>query len=98
MATGNFSGASTAVVVSAPSYGTPGRSQHGRIYVVDTDKDGTLPLENIDLDTKAHAILDGVEENGRFGTALAVVDLNMDGIDDLAVGASSTGLYKYYWA
>lgn len=82
------------MVVGAPNYGTPGRSQYGRVYVVDSDKDGALPAQNINLlDNKAHVVLDGLEENSRFGTALAVVDLNMDGIDDLVVSASSTGWF-----
>ena len=51
-----------------------------------------LPDINLNLDSDADMILDGSVENGRFGTALAVVDLNKDGIDDLAISAPSTGL------
>lgn len=78
-------------MLSAPSYGTPGRSQYGRVYIVNTNKDGSLPLDALDLDTQSQAILDGFIENGKFGTGLAVVDLNKDGVDDLAVSAPSTG-------
>jgi glycosylphosphatidylinositol phospholipase D len=60
--------------------------------VVNSDKDGSLPLDAMDLDTEAHKVLDGVIENGKFGTGLAVVDLNRDGVDDLAVSAPSTGV------
>ncbi len=33
----------------------------------------------------------GLQLNGRFGTGLAVVDINADGLSDLAVGAPSVG-------
>lgn len=57
-----------------------------------SNADSGLPNENLNLDASADMILDGIVENGRFGTALAVVDLNRDGVDDLAVSASSTGM------
>ena len=57
-----------------------------------SNADSGLPNEDLNLDSSANMILDGIVENGRFGTALAVVDLNRDGVDDLAVSASSTGI------
>ncbi|KAK2566631.1 Phosphatidylinositol-glycan-specific phospholipase D [Acropora cervicornis] len=88
---GNFGGVSPSLVISAPGYGIPGNSQHGRVYFVDRNRGRGLPDINLNLDSDADKILDGSVENGRFGTALAVVDLNKDGIDDLAVSAPSTG-------
>lgn len=87
---GNFGGVSHSLVISAPGYGIPGNSQHGRVYFVDRSRGRGLPDINLNLDSDADKILDGSVENGRFGTALAVVDLNKDGIDDLAVSAPST--------
>ena len=89
---GNFGGVSPSLVISAPGYGIPGNSQHGRVYFVDRNRGRGLPDINLNLDSDADKILDGSVENGRFGTALAVADLNKDGIDDLAVSAPSTGL------
>lgn len=89
---GNFGGVSPSLVISAPGYGTPGNGQHGRVYFVDSNTGRGLPDINLNLDSDADKILDGRVENGRFGTALAVVDLNKDGIDDLAISAPSTGL------
>ena len=79
-------------MIGAPGYGSPGHSQHGRIYLVTSMTDGSLPSKDINLDVSANMILDGMVDNGRFGTAVAVVDLNRDKVDDVAVSAPSTGL------
>lgn len=57
-----------------------------------SNADNGLPNKDLNLDVSANKILDGTVENGRFGTAVAVVDLNRDGVDDLAVSAPSTGM------
>jgi len=38
--------------------------------------------------------LEGFQPSGRFGSALAVLDFNKDGMPDLAVGAPSVGSEK----
>lgn len=91
LAYGNFSGLSLSLVIGAPGYGTPGNSQHGRVYLVTSNTESGLPSRNFNLDSDADMILNGTVENGRFGTAVAVADLNRDGLDDLAVSAPSTG-------
>lgn len=88
---GNFNGLNHSLVIGAPGYGMPGYCQHGRIYLVTGTTDGGLPSKDLNLDVSANMILDGMVENGRFGTGMAVVDLNRDGVDDLAVSAPSTG-------
>ena len=92
LAYGNFNGQNISLVIGAPGYGTPGNSQHGRVYLVTGDADSGLPDKDLDLDVSANMILDGTVENGRFGTAVAVVDFNKDGVDDLAVSAPATGM------
>ncbi|EDO26775.1 predicted protein, partial [Nematostella vectensis] len=105
ISSGNFSGVNTSLVISAPEYGTPGRSQYGKVYLIHSDKGGSFPFHDMDLDECADMSLDGIVPNGRFGYDLAVSDLNKDGIDDLAVSAPSEGadnlqytgaVYVYY--
>lgn len=95
LAYGNFSGLSLSLVIGAPGYGTPGNSQHGCVYLVTSKAESGLPSRNFNLDSDADMILNGTVENGRFGTAVAVADLNQDGLDDLAISAPSTGGFKY---
>ncbi|XP_062474036.1 phosphatidylinositol-glycan-specific phospholipase D isoform X2 [Pezoporus occidentalis] len=78
------------LVVGAPGYSTLGHFQIGRVYVVYGNQSG-LPPEDMDLDEKADQILQGHQPSGRFGSALAVLDFNEDGVPDLAIGAPSVG-------
>ncbi|XP_065484792.1 phosphatidylinositol-glycan-specific phospholipase D isoform X1 [Caloenas nicobarica] len=78
------------LVVGAPGYSTLGRVQIGRVYVVYGNQSG-LPPEDMDLDGKADQALQGYQPSGRFGSALAVLDFNEDGVLDLAIGAPSVG-------
>ncbi|XP_030335565.1 phosphatidylinositol-glycan-specific phospholipase D isoform X1 [Strigops habroptila] len=78
------------LVVGAPGYSSLGRFQIGRVYVVYGNQSG-LPPEDVDLDEKADQILQGHQPSGRFGSALAVLDFNEDGVSDLAIGAPSVG-------
>ncbi|MEE6464798.1 hypothetical protein FKM82_006356 [Ascaphus truei] len=78
------------LVVGAPGYSTLGQVQVGRVYIVYSKKAG-LPSVNMDLDKDADVLLQGFEPSGRFGSAVAVLDFNVDGQLDLAVGAPSVG-------
>nr|XP_013796640.1 PREDICTED: phosphatidylinositol-glycan-specific phospholipase D [Apteryx mantelli mantelli] len=78
------------LVVGAPGYSTLGHVQIGRVYIVYGKQSG-LPPEDMDLDEKADQVLEGHQPSGRFGSALAVLDFNDDGVPDLAVGAPSVG-------
>nr|XP_037861679.1 phosphatidylinositol-glycan-specific phospholipase D isoform X4 [Chlorocebus sabaeus] len=78
------------LVVGAPGYSRPGRIHIGRVYLI-YGNDLGLPPVDLDLDKEAHRILEGFQPSGRFGSALAVLDFNMDGVPDLAVGAPSVG-------
>nr|O70362.1 RecName: Full=Phosphatidylinositol-glycan-specific phospholipase D; Short=PI-G PLD; AltName: Full=Glycoprotein phospholipase D; AltName: Full=Glycosyl-phosphatidylinositol-specific phospholipase D; Short=GPI-PLD; Short=GPI-specific phospholipase D; Flags: Precursor [Mus musculus]AAC77799.1 glycosylphosphatidylinositol-specific phospholipase D precursor [Mus musculus] len=90
------------LVVGAPGYSHPGRFQIGRVYII---YGNDLGLPPIDLDLNKEGILEGFQPSGRFGSALAVLDFNQDGLPDLAVGAPSVGsgqltyngsVYVYY--
>ncbi|XP_070798570.1 phosphatidylinositol-glycan-specific phospholipase D isoform X2 [Pituophis catenifer annectens] len=78
------------LVVGAPGYSHLGQIQLGRIYIVYGNESG-LPHSNLDLDQEADEILEGTKPSGRFGSAIAILDFNVDGILDLAVGAPSVG-------
>ncbi|XP_045722056.2 phosphatidylinositol-glycan-specific phospholipase D [Mirounga angustirostris] len=81
------------LVVGAPGYSHPGHSQVGRVYLVYGSELGLPPLD-LDLDKEAHVTLEGFQPSGRFGSSLAVLDFNKDGVPDLAVGAPSVGSEK----
>ncbi|XP_057554047.1 phosphatidylinositol-glycan-specific phospholipase D isoform X2 [Hippopotamus amphibius kiboko] len=81
------------LVVGAPGYSRPGHIHVGRVYLIYGSNLG-LPLVNLDLDEEAHGILEGFQPAGRFGSAVAVLDFNKDGVPDLAVGAPSVGSEK----
>jgi len=76
------------VVVGAPGAGDPGDAQRGSVYVVTgrTVRDRALLHA-----AEADQVLQGPEPRGRFGWALALVDLNADRILDLAVSSPLAG-------
>ncbi|XP_042317562.1 phosphatidylinositol-glycan-specific phospholipase D isoform X2 [Sceloporus undulatus] len=78
------------LVAGAPGYSQLGHVQIGRVYIVYGNESG-LPHTNLDLDQEADEILEGKKPSGRFGSAIAVLDFNEDGIMDVAVGAPSVG-------
>ncbi|XP_044941041.1 phosphatidylinositol-glycan-specific phospholipase D isoform X1 [Mustela putorius furo] len=81
------------LVVGAPGYSRPGHPQVGRVYLLYGNELGLPPID-LDLDREAHVTLEGFQPSGRFGSALAVLDFNKDGVPDLAVGAPSVGSEK----
>ncbi|XP_036615846.1 phosphatidylinositol-glycan-specific phospholipase D isoform X2 [Trichosurus vulpecula] len=81
------------LVVGAPGYSRSGHVQVGRVYLLYSNDIG-LPPVDLDLDKEAHLILEGFQPSGRFGSSLAVLDFNQDGLLDLAVGAPSVGAKK----
>ncbi|XP_058523417.1 phosphatidylinositol-glycan-specific phospholipase D [Ochotona princeps] len=78
------------LIVGAPGYSRTGHIQVGRVYVLHGNNLGLPPID-LDLDREAHVTLEGFQPAGRFGSALAVLDFNKDGVLDLAVGAPSVG-------
>uniref|UniRef100_A0A8D0GVE1 Phosphatidylinositol-glycan-specific phospholipase D n=1 Tax=Sphenodon punctatus TaxID=8508 RepID=A0A8D0GVE1_SPHPU len=78
------------LIVGAPGYSRLGHVQIGRVYIVYNNESG-LPHGNMNLDKKADEVLEGSQPSGRFGSAVAVLDFNEDGVLDLAVGAPSVG-------
>ncbi|KAM9307705.1 phosphatidylinositol-glycan-specific phospholipase D [Gastrophryne carolinensis] len=78
------------LVIGAPGFSSLGNIQVGSVYVVYGNESG-LPSVDMDLDKEANIMLRGTEPSGRFGSSVAVLDFNVDGLPDLAVGAPSVG-------
>lgn len=72
----------TNLVVGAPGYWTPGNFSVGKIQIF--TEEGNYSLT-------------GTETGSRFGDGIAVVDLNRDGIPDLAVSAPGTGWGQLFY-
>ena len=79
------------LAMGGPGYGLQGHPQLGMVHVT-YGMDAITGHEPVDLSVRgADITLTGADEFGRFGWALAVVDLNADGLDDLAVSAPTVG-------
>ncbi len=89
LATGRFGGR-TQVAIGVPGYSLPQQAQVGGVQVRSVFPDGSVDAL-IEGPIEGPIDLVGHEPHARFGWALAVVDLNADGRDDLAVGAPTTG-------
>ncbi len=72
------------LVIGAPGYGGPGRAQAGAVFVLTGRRMKDETLLNV---INADQVMEGPDETGRFGWALALVDLNADGHPDLAVSS-----------
>lgn len=73
------------IAISAPFH-YKDELQTGAVFITSSDLSPTAPL-NADTDIRnvSHTVLHGDTHHGRFGWSMAVLDLNKDGIDDLAI-------------
>jgi len=89
------------IVMGAPGYWVPG-SPHSGAVVIEFGQKSTKGIKqtpiNFDQGSNQRMVFKGTEGGARFGTAVAVVDLNCDGLDDLVVSApsSSWSTLNYY--
>ncbi|XP_021363749.1 phosphatidylinositol-glycan-specific phospholipase D-like isoform X2 [Mizuhopecten yessoensis] len=80
------------LVVGAPGYGGGGSPDQGRVYILYGSDDG-LPVAQgafylLNMNNHTNCTLKGpAEAQSLFGTSVAVVDVNLDGIPDVVVGA-----------
>ncbi|MCK4511179.1 FG-GAP repeat protein [bacterium] len=80
------------IVVGAPGLTDSVAGAHvGGVYVFRLSALDTLSAD-VPATTLAQWTIAGSEYRGRFGSAVAVADLDGDGFDDLAVGAPGAGL------
>ncbi|XP_052090301.1 phosphatidylinositol-glycan-specific phospholipase D-like [Mytilus californianus] len=90
------------LIIGAPGYSVQGSVQEGRVYIIygnDSDSGGFDYYGiNLDVNSRFNPIHDHIttihgyhNKQSRFGSGLAVLDINLDGILDIAVGSPA------YW-
>ncbi|XP_041357023.1 phosphatidylinositol-glycan-specific phospholipase D-like [Gigantopelta aegis] len=89
------------LAIGAPGYGSDTSPQDGRVYILHATEYG-LPKGNIDLNKFATVLYGPYKAQSRFGSSIAIIDINQDGYNDIAVGCpnynSKTIPLKYHGA
>ncbi|KAJ3046872.1 Glycosylphosphatidylinositol specific phospholipase D1, partial [Rhizoclosmatium hyalinum] len=78
---GNFSSSRILdLILAAPGHS----SQRGCVFVLSNMSHEELSLsEKLEVESMATVQICGPSDQGRFGTSMAVLDFNLDGVDDL---------------
>ncbi|KAI8647357.1 hypothetical protein BD408DRAFT_408429 [Parasitella parasitica] len=84
------------IVISAPFHYRD-ESQTGAVFIVNRNLSPSTTNADMDIRNVSHTILHGDVHHGRFGWSMAVLDLNKDGIDDLAIAAPSNNRVDIYF-
>ena len=86
------------LLYGAPNYNLESLAQVGRVFIVNVT---SIPAESQNLEHNlqdiSYDILEGTERMGKFGWDIAVVDINKDGLDDIAISAPSLGNFLRFY-
>ena len=85
------------LIIGAPVYSKQNLYQNGIVYVVlANQKTGSVPLHNLNLEKSANLVINPPKDTirGRFGHSISILDLNLDGFNDLIIAAPSHGLHN----
>ena len=84
----------TSLLYGAPNYNKEGSPQLGQVFLVNVS---SIPSQTTifprNLEGISYDVLEGEERMGKFGWQIAIVDINKDGIDDIAISAPSQGTH-----
>ena len=87
------------LLISAPIYANQKSYQDGAVFGVLSRNGDPLPISDLNLGNDASIVFKAPKnaKNSRFGHSVVIVDLNLDGFEDVVIGAPSYGLkYKTY--
>jgi glycosylphosphatidylinositol phospholipase D len=84
------------LLIGAPVYSTLNAYQSGAVFVVLSKNGAPLPLANLNLQQSADLIIEAPTgaARSRFGHSLTILDINLDGVNDIIVSAPSYMLNK----
>jgi hypothetical protein len=79
------------LLIGAPVYSPQNSYQSGAVFVVLSKNGASLPLSNLNLQQAADLIIEAPinAARSRFGHSITILDINLDGIDDVIVSAPS---------
>lgn len=94
---GDFNGDGTLdMAISAPY---DGEEQTGTVFILNSTTTTTVNTSTNDIRDLATMMIQGKEKHGRFGWSMTTIDMNQDGIDDLAISTPFTthGIVEVYF-
>jgi glycosylphosphatidylinositol phospholipase D len=82
------------LIIGSPIYSDTNQYQNGAVFVVLNVNGSGIALEDLDLEEQADFIIRPPKDctRSRFGHSVAVLDLNLDGFNDLVISAPSYNL------
>lgn len=84
------------LIYGAPNYNTEGNAQIGQVFIANLSS--VLSQENVfdkKLEDFSYDVIGGAERMGKFGWDAVLVDINKDGVNDIAISAPSQGIFLH---
>ena len=82
------------LLIGSPIYSDTNLYQNGALFIILNSNGSGLVLEDLNVEKQADFVVRPPSgcTRARFGHSVAVLDLNLDGVNDLVVGAPSYNL------